>query len=247
MEGIETKDPPDEGENIAVLDEHRPSWRRRVNEGNNLPGQKVTKQEAMRNPEIMHSLRERAAEIAVDMERGIHTAATGRQRKKLWKGPYSRWQIASDLGFNARSTSKLPKIFESPHFERYVEWERTKRDATFRAAMKDNLPLLDRTVSGMLLEAARRVLLQPEKIQDNVLFTELRKFMILKSEYEGAFNVPTDVQTVILEFQKNVKGLPEAARLVALNMFKQEILRLTSGANEAARVIEGEFKEAGIK
>lgn len=219
-----------------------PRWPK-VNAGDRLPDGR-RKQLLMKDPASLDAFRRRAAQIAVDMERGIYRKLRGKKAGQPWTGPYSRWQIAEDLGFNARSNSSLPKIFDSPEFERYVEFERMSRDASFRMSMKESMPILDGVISGFLLEAAKRVLLNPERIPDHVLFPELRKFVEMKGEYEGAFRARPDITLVINDFRNNLQALPEAARGKAMELFQNEVLRLTQGANDAMRIIDAETKEA---
>jgi hypothetical protein len=185
--------------------------------------------------------REIAAEVAVDMERGIYRRANGQP----WKGGYSKVEIAFSMGYTARKPNgKLPTFFKEPLFSRAVEWERRKRDATFRVSMKEAMPMLDSVVGGFLMEALRRVLLHPETIPSHVLFPELRKYIEMKGEYEGAFNVRPDVQQSINVFYQNVNGLPEEARAAALEMFKREMASLMDAGRQAQAVIDVDIRGA---
>lgn len=175
-----------------------------------------------RNPAVLHGMRQSAARIAIDMERGTYIRKDG----KAWTGPYSKWEIAEAIGYNSKHNQHLPKIFDEPYFSRYVEYERTVRDASYRMAMREAMPMLDPVISGFMIEALRRVLITPDKIPDNVLFTELRKFMQMKGEYEGAFSTPEDVKTLILNFNLQADKLPEEARSKALEIFKREMFAL---------------------
>lgn len=229
-----------EGTKVTVLDdaerarrnEKFKGWskvnRASINPGPTLPGG-MSKYSSVRNPELLHGMRNAAAKIAVDMERGQYIK---KKNGQAWSGPYNKWEIAEALGYNARSNSHLPKIFNEPHFSRYVEYERTVRDAGYRMAMREAMPMLDPIISGFMIEALRRVLIEPEKIADNVLFTEMRKFMTMKGEYEGAFNAPEDVKTLILNFNMQTDKLPEEARQKAVEIFKREMASLMPGSRD---------------
>ena len=200
-----------------------------------LPGGKH-KQTLQFDPEALESMRQQAAKIAVDMERGIYINTDGSN----WKGGYSRTKVARDLGYTV-GNGILPKPFESPDFERAVEWERIKRDASYRVALKEALPQTDVVLGGLLHEAQRRVLSgEVRKIDDRVLFGELRQYMAMKSQHEASLNPRGDIHITINDFRKQIEQLPAEAREVALGLFANE-MRMIS---DATKVVDGMGLEA---
>jgi hypothetical protein len=195
----------------------------------------------MMDDTVVEQYRERAAVIAVDMERGLFVRTNPQSgQKEAWTGGYQRTAIGKQLGFKVHN-GKLPKCLRSPEFERAVEWERIRRDAAYRVTLKEALPQLDVVMGGFLREAQRRVLSKRvEQIDDRVVFGELRRLIAMKAETEGATSPRGQgVHITINEFRAQIAQLPEEAQAIAIGLYKKQLERLSG----AAKVIEGEFAE----
>jgi hypothetical protein len=204
----------------------------------------VTLAALMHHEDKVQEFRERAAQIAVDMERGIFMSRSRKADHHMepWSGPYSRPTIAHTIGFNM-ANGKLPKCLRSPEFERAVEWERIRRDAAYRITLKEAAPQLDVVMGGFLREAQRRVLTKRvETIDDRTVFGELRRLFELKSGIESA-NDPrgANVQQTVNDFRTQILLLPPEAQETAMALFRQQLARLSS----AAAVIDVEMTKTG--
>src|SRR5919108_4602857 len=125
-------------------------------------------QKRMPNGELWHvwvkqhqdELLDMAANIAVDMERGL---IIDPRTEKPWVGGYVKRRIFEFLEVEGLKFDKvteggsLPEFMAEPMFSRAVEWARVKRDHSYRVSMQENLPIIKAIYGGATMEIARRI------------------------------------------------------------------------------------------
>ena len=210
-------------------------------------------QKRMPNGELWHvwvkqhqdELLDMAANIAVDMERGL---IIDPRTEKPWVGGYVKRRIFEFLeveGLKLRNVTEggsLPEFMAEPMFSRAVEWARVKRDHSYRVSMQENLPIIKAIYGGATMEIARRIYLDPAKIPDNVLWPEWRKLGVMLAELGGA-KIPENINIIINNFRDEVQRMPEEARDAALNIFRSEVRALVAGSKEAESIIDAQIAE----
>lgn len=182
-------------------------------------------------------LRAQAASMWVDMEEGITEgvasgAAAGGPSKNL---------IARNLGFEGTRTY-MPAFLAEPEFGRAVEFERVRRVTQGSSQMtKREIGVLSSMIARAgLLEAARRFVLEPQKLRTRELLPETRNYARLAADVadtSGGGEGRGVHQTINVFFQA-AERLPPRAREKFLGIFEQSMDRMALAAGEARRKAE---------
>lgn len=184
-------------------------------------------------------LRAHAAVIAVDMERGVY-----RKGGRPWTNGISITEIMRAMGYYIRPSDNrrnfTPVIFKEPEWGRAVEWERIKRDASYRLEMEGLMPLMRVGLNAMLFEVIRRAMVDPQNIPSHVLFAETRKMMDVVAEF-GRQKKASEVDDMMAKFMETVKHLPEGAREIAVQAFQTEV-RMLFKTTDNAKIILSEVE-----
>lgn len=197
-------------------------------------------QRAHIDPEAVIQLRRHAAILAVDMERGMYRKESKDSRE--WKGSYSIAEIMRAMGYYVRENGKRgnnPVIFREPEWSRAVEWERLKRDASYRQEIDGLMPMMKVGLNAMLMQIIERALVRPESIPDHVLFPETRKMMDMVAEF-GKQKQESELDNMAEQFMKTVKGLPEGAREIAIQAFQTEVRMLIRDTSDVKKILNGD-------
>lgn len=176
-------------------------------------------------------LRAQAAVMWVDMEDGLIPKPAGDAGKGAWP---SKNLIVQSLGF-AGTLRYMPAFVSEPEFGRAVEFERIKRVAQGSSRMsKDEIAVLASMIARAgMIEAARRFVLEPEKIGTRDLLPETRNYAKLAAEVQGSDGAQGSVHQTINLFVQASDRLPPKARAKFLGIFDDSMRRMALAAGEA--------------